>query len=119
MGKKSIRRFKIMLDNNVEMIKSLRNRTTRLEREGDYWTPDENEQLKMMFYNYRGISEMALTLQRTEPAVLQQIEKLDLYGRKANPKRHKKPKKMKCPCDACPYTSSTCPYGGLCPNNHS
>jgi len=108
-----------MLENNIEMIKSLRNRTTRLEREGDYWTSDENEQLKMMFYNYRGISEMALTLQRTEPAVLQQIEKLDLYGRKANPKRHKKPKKMKCPCDTCPYTDSTCPYGGICPNNHT
>ena len=29
-----------MLENNTEMIKSLRNRTVRLEHEGDYWTAD-------------------------------------------------------------------------------
>lgn len=64
-----------MLENNTEMIKSLRNRTVRLEHEGDYWTAEENERLKSMFSDNLGISEIALTLQRTEPAVMQQIEK--------------------------------------------
>ena len=70
-----------MLENNTEMIKSLRNRTVRLEHEGDYWTADENERLKSMFSDNIGISEISLTLQRTEQAVMQQIEKMDLYGR--------------------------------------
>ena len=91
-----------MLENNTEMIKSLRNRTVRLEHEGDYWTADENERLKSMFSDNIGISEISLTLQRTEPAVMQQIEKMDLYGRKANPKRRKKNKKGRCPCEKCP-----------------
>ena len=107
-----------MLENNTEMIKSLRNRTVRLEHEGDYWTAEENERMKKMFTENLGISEIALTLQRTEPAVMQQIEKLDLYGRKANPKRRKKHKGYKCPCDKCQYNMTTCPYNGKCPKNY-
>jgi len=108
-----------LLENNTEMIKSLRNRTVRLEHEGDYWTAEENERLKRMFSDNIGISEISLTLQRTEPAVMQQIEKLDLYGRKANPKRRKKNKKGRCPCERCQYTETTCPYGGNCPKTHN
>jgi len=107
-----------LLENNTEMIKSLRNRTVRLEHEGDYWTAEENERLKRMFSDNIGISEISLTLQRTEPAVMQQIEKLDLYGRKANPKRRKKHKGYKCPCDKCKYNITTCPYNGKCPKNY-
>lgn len=29
-------------DDFVEAVKNMRNRTTRLEREGDYWTDDES-----------------------------------------------------------------------------
>jgi len=106
-----------MLENSTEMIKSLRNRTARLEHEGDYWTAEENELLKKLFYDFTGITEIALILQRTEPAVMQQIEKLDLFCRKTNPKRQKKQKKHYCPCEKCQYTRNTCPYDGNCPQN--
>lgn len=72
-------------NNNSESIINLRNRTIRLDREGDCWTDDEKEILRQKFYNGDGITEMALALQRTESAIMQQIESQDLYGRK---KRH-------------------------------
>ena len=74
-------------------VMNMRNRTVRLERQGDYWTKDEKEQLRTMFKEGIGITEMALTLQRTEPAIIQQIEKEDLYHRKDAPTRHRKSRK--------------------------
>lgn len=69
-----------------ETVKSMRRRTTRLEREGDYWTREEQETLVRSFDSGVGITEMATQFQRSEPAVMQQIEKLDLYQRKDNPR---------------------------------
>lgn len=77
-----------------ESIQSLRNRCSHLEREGDYWTSEEKDHLRAMFHEGIGISEMAIRLQRTEPAVIQQIEKMDLYRRKAWPKRRKRAIKL-------------------------
>lgn len=93
-----------------ETIKSMRNRTTRLEREGDYWTQMEKDQLVRLFHNGIGITEMAIQLQRTEPAVFQQIEKLDLYQRKENPQRRKNPAQPSdCLCNLCKRPRSMCP----------
>ena len=102
--------------NDKDMIIALRNRTTRLEHEGDCWSDEENEKLKRMFDEGMGITEIALILQRTEPAVMQQIEKLDLFQRKAYPKRRKYVKMYSsCPCEACTYDMDSCPHNGSCP----
>ncbi len=98
-----------MLDNKTAMIQSLRNRTTKLQREGDYWKQEEIKDLKTMFADGVGITDIALQMQRTEPAVQQQIEKLDLYHRKDNPQRRKQNKKHCNYADDCPYTAETCP----------
>lgn len=95
-----------MVENSLkESVISMRTRTTRLEHEGDYWTPDEIDQLKTHFREGMGISEIAVTLQRTEPAIIQQIEKLDLYNRKASPRRvrtvHEKAAENRTICDCC------------------
>lgn len=93
-----------------ETLKNMRRRTCRLEREGDYWTPDELERLIELFNSGTGISQIAILLQRTEPAVYQQIEKLDLYERKRNPQRA--PKALKAPtclCNDCNLDRSLCP----------
>ena len=48
-----------MNDNNkTEMIRALRNRTTKLQREGDYWDQEEIEKLKDMFNEGVGISDI-------------------------------------------------------------
>lgn len=67
-----------------ESVRSMRNQTLRADRAGDYWTDDEKNRLKTLFDSGVGITEIALELGRTEPAVYQQIEKMDLYGRKQN-----------------------------------
>ena len=93
-----------------ETIRSLRNRGGRLEHEGDCWTQEEKERLSEMFSEGIGISETAIRLQRTEPAVIQQIEKLDLYRRKDWPKRKKGVKKdPSCCCSSCEADPSLCP----------
>lgn len=93
-----------------ESVKSMRNRTVRLDREGDYWTDQEKEQLVQMFCDGEGITTMAICLQRTEPAVMQQIEKMDLYQRKTNPsKRRSTAKPPACLCVACQLDSAFCP----------
>lgn len=62
-----------------ESVRSMRNQTLRADRAGDYWTDDEKNRLRILFDSGVGITEIALELGRTEPAVYQQIEKLDLY----------------------------------------
>lgn len=103
-----------MMNNDIaQTAKNMRNRTTRLEREGDYWSEDEKEQLKEMFFDGIGITEIAIRLQRTEPAVIQQIEKMDLYGRKSHPIRARKcslsSKAPACLCDDCQAAPTLCP----------
>ena len=93
-----------------ESIRSLRTRGGRLEREGDYWAAEEKERLEKMFREGIGISEMAIRLQRTEPAISQQIKKMDLYGRKDRPKRRKYHRKApQCRCATCEVGRSLCP----------
>ena len=98
-----------------EAVKSMRNRTVRMDREGDYWTDDEKAQLKTLFQEGEGITAIAIKLQRTEPAILQQIEKMDLYRRKDAPVRRKSdPKPPVCLCDNCKLDPASCPHRGAC-----
>lgn len=85
-----------------EAIKSMRNRGVRLDREGDIWNQTEKDRMEELFYEGVGISEIAIRLQRTEPAVIQQIEKMDLYQRKNYPKRHRHSAELGgCLCQKC------------------
>lgn len=91
-------------------VKNMRKRTTKMEREGDYWTEKDKELLVRLFEAGVGITEISLQLQRTEPAVQQQIEKLDLYQRKENPKRqrfHREPSGGL--CERCSCDPALCP----------
>ena len=85
-----------------ETIIAMRNREIRLNREGEYWTGEEKEQLRTMFEAGFGITKIAYILCRTEPAVYQQIESMDLYNRKANPQR----RRLQSPVDA--YVRTAC-----------
>lgn len=93
-----------------EAVKSMRNRTTRLEHEGDYWSQEERDRLEYLFYTGVGITAIAIQLQRTEPAVAQQIEKLDLYQRKLNQQRKRSSKgNYGCLCGRCELYPKCCP----------
>lgn len=97
-------------ENFSEAVKSMRQRTTRLEREGDYWRPEEREKVIELFNSGVGITEIAILLQRTEPAVYQQMEKLDLYKRKAYPMRRRAlPQPSECLCGNCKCPRALCP----------
>ena len=94
-----------------ESVRSLRNHKDQLEREGDYWSDEDRERLKDMFEDGVGITEIAIRLQRTEPAVFQQIEKLDLYRRKDRPRRRRSlGKTCSCYCSICEVDPRNCPH---------
>lgn len=93
-----------------ETVIAMRNREIRLNREGEYWTDEEKEQLRTMFEAGFGITKIAYVLCRTEPAVYQQIESMDLYNRKAKPQRRRSAAKPRgCLCENCLCDSSFCP----------
>lgn len=93
-----------------EMIRRHRNGTIRFDREGEVWRDDEKRKVKIMFEEGYGISEIAIDVGRTEPAVMQQIEKMDLYQRALNPRRHKSTSKTPvCLCGSCSLHPSACP----------
>lgn len=89
-----------------EAVKNMRNRTTRMERAGGYWSPEEKQRLEHLFFTGVGITEMAVRLQRTEPAVIQQIEKQDLYQRSQYHQRRRNPRGH---C-GCLYTKDSCEF---------
>jgi len=101
-----------------EAVKSMRNRTVRMDREGDYWTEEEKEQLLKLFREGEGITAIAIKLQRTEPAIMQQIEKMDLYRRKEAPIRRKSDlKSPACLCDNCKLDPAFCTHSGAYPQS--
>ena len=63
-----------------ESVRSMRHQTLRADRAGDYWTDYEKKRLRVRFDSGIGITEIALELGRTEPAVYQQIEKWTCTG---------------------------------------
>lgn len=98
-------------------VKNMRKSAMRLERQGDYWSEEDKENLSKIFSEGVGITEMAVVLQRSETAIIQQIEKMNLYGRKLYPARQKNcTEPSKCLCDTCMADLALCPLrsGGRC-----
>lgn len=94
-------------------IKTMRKVGHYMPHDGWYWSEEDIDYLKENFVSGRGISRIAVELQRSELAVIQEIEKLDLYERKEYPKRHRRPcanKSHEChycdgDCDNCPIAN--------------
>ena len=98
--------------NRTEQIKALRSRAARPARENAYWSSGECEFLRTMYAEGIGISDIALGLQRSETAIMQQILKLDLPDRQAYPIRLKKNPKYHCLCERCRLPEGECPRFG-------
>lgn len=96
----------------LEAVRNMRKNGSNQERAGDYWSDEDKKRLREMFELGIGLSEIAIRLQRTEQAVSQQFEKMDLYNRKDNPRRRKNLATYKtcvCHCSACDVEPSLCP----------
>ena len=98
-----------LYENQPSMVQALWQGLIRPEREGEYWTEDERDQLRRCFDEGMDVTDIAIQLRRSEPAIMQQIEKQDLYGRKTNPRRRKSPKDHICLCSVCLALKELCP----------
>ena len=98
--------------NRTEQIKALRSRAVRPKRENAYWSSGECEFLRTMYHDGTGITDIAILLQRSETAIMQQILKLDLPDRQAYPIRRKKKPKYYCLCERCRLPEGECPRCG-------
>lgn len=103
--------------NYTNTVKNMRKSAVRLERQGDYWSEEDKENLSKMFFEGVGITEMAVILQHSETAIIQQIEKMNLYDRRLYPARQKScSAQSKCLCGTCMADPALCPLrrGGRC-----
>ena len=90
---------------------AMRNGELQLLRDGECWTDDERECVRIMFVEGRPVNEIALELQRTEGAVYQQISNMKLYVVAPEKMRKHKlgPKEPVCLCSVCSCDRSLCP----------
>jgi DNA-binding NarL/FixJ family response regulator len=70
-----------------------------MENSNEFWSKEDNERLTRMFYEGKGVSEMALELGRSERTVMHQLNVLKLYGYK-NSKRTRDDEGI-CLCTRC------------------
>jgi len=103
-----------LYENQPNIVQALRQGLIRPEREGEYWTDDERELLRRSFDEGVSVTDLAIQLHRSEPAIMQQIEKQDLYGRKINPRRKKFEKSHVCACSSCRAPEELCPLAKKC-----
>ena len=65
-----------------EDFKYMRANTIAINDEFDPWTDEQSKELTQLFKEGWDISSIAVFLHRTEPAVMNQIRALHLYGRR-------------------------------------
>lgn len=85
---------------------SLRIGQKQAQRSGNFWGSEEKTQIANLFYEGTGISEIALLLERTEPAVCHQLNEMKLMSGQCRSRSYKKKTSpLKCLCTACKLTS--------------
>ena len=77
----------------------IRMRESTADRNTDYWSKEEREQLADMFKLGDGISEMALHFGRSEMAIFNQLNSMRLFKQG----RGHYAKKPKCKCPKCAF----------------
>lgn len=82
----------------TEEIIAMRTMGEGLSRQGQNWTDKERKRLEDMFYRGVGLSEIALELQRSETAIMQQLVNMDAFK---NERPHRERETLPCPCRGC------------------
>ncbi len=93
---------------DIDKIKALRNGIAGKNR--GYWKQEEKELLTKMFNEQVGITEMTVYFEWTEKAIINQLDKLNLYDRV---RASNKPKEG-CLCSECARYAECKEKGPLC-----
>ena len=103
-----------------DMLAALRRGDMQSERSKEYWSEEERDYIKRRYLDGVGISQIALELQRSENAVVQQLIAMRLLTPPGN-HRQRSPKPQHCQCPRC--REMECPYfnkeDGICNFNNS
>ena len=70
-----------------DKAKAMRNGKLKMAKEGCVWTVEDDLLLRDMFEDGDDVLDMALMLERKEPAVQQRIDQLELYSKQNAPAR--------------------------------
>ena len=94
-----------------EKAKAMRNGKMKMAKEGCVWAVEDDMILRDMFDDGDNTLDMALVLERKEPAVQQRIDQLGLYSKQ---KRTRQKKSIPadppgCLCKDCKEDKSVCP----------
>ena len=97
-------------DNMRDMLILLRSGKIPSERSREYWSEKEKKELIERFLKGEGVSSIAISLQRSENTIFQQLVALDLFARCNKPRNHENRGKK------CPKNDENCEYykGGFC-----
>ncbi len=99
-----------------QLTKAIRAGEILPERSGEYWGNDEREKLIALFYAGAGISQIALELQRSEMAVIQQLIAGKLLTT-PGVTRIRRPKEPRCLCGEC-RLQEDCANCHVCKEGH-
>lgn len=93
------------INNTRELLMAIREGRVPSERSGEYWSDDERDTLRRLYMDGTGISQIALYLQRSENAVVQQLIVQNLLTPPGNSRgRRKTESRCRCPkVKDCPY----------------
>lgn len=73
-----------------EAVQNMRKNPCSRARENEYWTEEELERLKTMFDDGEDFTDIAFVLQRSEPAVMQQVLRHESVFPEAAPRKKAK-----------------------------
>lgn len=95
----------------LEATIKIRKGETQLLREGDHWSDADREILQREYDNGTSYNEIAIMLQRSEGAIHQQVERMELCTRNPFSKRKKSTNTdaHSCLCKNCKCDRSLCP----------
>lgn len=98
----------------TEVVIAMRTERTGLDNDGQYWSEADKRLLIEYFKEGLGITEIALKLRRSEPAIVQQLVKEHMFEHETRSRRSRKPKNQ-CMCLGC-FNYEECPRS---PHNFS
>ena len=84
-----------------ETVIRMRNRTMRMEHEGDHWSEDDLDLLRKLYFEGVDFSVIAVRLGRTELAIMQQVQRPDFripQRMSQNKNREEESVGTDCPC---------------------
>lgn len=100
------------LEELESMMRDIRDGILLPERSREYWNEAEREELTQLYQSGTGLSSIAVHLQRSEMAVIQQLLGMGLLTPPSS-KYGKRVKRPRCLCEKCELQGS-CSKTGAC-----